>query len=132
MSDGVAAPGAVLGVGTDLVEVDRLRTALDRTPGLADRLFTAAERNATDRHRDPLPHLAARFAAKESVMKALGRGIGAMSFTDIEVVSEASGAPSAVLSGRARTRADELGVGDWHLSLSHTATLAQAVAVASR
>jgi holo-[acyl-carrier protein] synthase len=120
----------VLGVGTDLVEVDRLRSALERQPGLADRLFTASEQAALVRHRDPLPHLAARFAAKESVMKALGRGMGSMAFTDIEVVSEESGAPRVVLHGRAREWAQELGVGTWHLSLTHTASLAQAVAIA--
>ncbi len=122
---------AVLGVGTDLVEVDRLRDALDRQSGLADRLFTAAERAASARHRDPLPHLAARFAAKESVMKALGQGMGSMAFTDIEVVSEPSGAPQVVLHGRALERATALGVGRWHLSLTHTTSLAQAVAVAA-
>jgi holo-[acyl-carrier protein] synthase len=123
--------GEVVGVGTDLVEVERLRVALDRRPGLADRLFTATERADSARHRDPLPHLAARFAAKESVMKALGRGIGAMAFTDIEVRSGVSGAPRPMLSGRAQQCASELGVRGWHLSLTHTASLAQAVAVAS-
>jgi holo-[acyl-carrier protein] synthase len=123
--------GEVVGVGTDLVDVERLRLALDRRPGLADRLFTAAEQADSGRHRDPLPHLAARFAAKESVMKALGRGMGAMSFTDIEVRAGTGGVPRPMLSGRAQECAEELGVQGWHLSLTHTASLAQAVAVAS-
>ena len=122
--------GGVVGVGTDLVDVDRLRTALGRTPGLRDRVFTPAESAHADGHRDPLPHLAARFAAKEAVMKALGGGMGAMSFTDIEVTHQASGAPGVALNGRASARAERLGVGDWRLSLTHTSTLAHAIAIA--
>jgi holo-[acyl-carrier protein] synthase len=123
-------PGPSLGVGTDLVEVDRLRAALDRRPGLRTRLFTAAEWDYADRHRDPMTHLAARFAAKESVMKALGRGMDTMSFAEIEVVHDAHGAPAVRLHGRAAAVAAESGVAGWLLSLTHTATLAQAVAVA--
>ena len=82
-----AVPAAVIGVGTDLVEVARIRTALDRTPGLRDRVFTPAEYAYSARHRDPAPHLAGRFAVKEAVMKALGQGLGAVSFTDIEVIN---------------------------------------------
>ncbi len=69
-SVGAAGVGTVVGVGTDLVAVDRLRTALDRTPSLLHRLFTPAEQARCGRHADPLPHLAARFAAKEATMKA--------------------------------------------------------------
>lgn len=120
----------VVGVGTDLVEVARLRAALDRRPGLADRLFTPAERAAVDRRADPLPGLAARFAAKESVMKALRSGLGGMAFTEIEVRTGDDGAPEIVLGGRALARAEELGVGAWHVSLTHTGDLAQAMVVA--
>lgn len=128
----VAGHGGVVGVGTDLVEIDRLRAALSRRGGLAARLFTEQEQERAAGRRDPVPSLAVRFAAKESVMKALGRGLGSMAFTDIEVVVDSAGAPALVLVGRARERADELGVAHWHVSLTHTTQLAQAVAVASR
>ncbi|MBS1837217.1 MAG: holo-ACP synthase [Actinobacteria bacterium] len=124
--------GAVIGVGTDLVEVSRLRVALERTPALLHRLFTPAEQAHGRRSKDPLPHLAARFAAKEAVMKSLGSGMSAMSFTDVEVVVGADGAPSIRLSGRARQVAARRGVSVVHVSLTHTGDLAQAHAVACR
>ncbi len=126
--DGVV-PG-ILGVGTDLVDVDRVRRALERQPGLRTRLFTGSEWDYAARHSDPHPHLAARFAAKEAVMKALGAGMSSMGFAEIEVVRAASGAPSLLLSGAAGERADVAGVTSWHLSMTHTASMAQAVAIA--
>ena len=120
----------VIGVGTDLVEVDRVRDALGRQPGLRERLFTVREWDYAHRHRDPMPHLAARFAAKEAVMKALGRGIDAMSFHEIAVERDDDGRPSVLLSGRAAEVAESAGVQAWAVSLTHTARLAQAVALA--
>ena len=122
-------PG-VIGVGTDLVDVDRLRAALARTPGLRSRLFTDAEWDYAARHRDPHPHLAARFAAKEAVMKALGRGMSSMGFAEIEVTRDEHGVPAVQLHGSAATVAASAGVARWHVSLTHTEALAQAVAVA--
>ena len=119
------------GIGIDAVEVDRFRRLLARQPRAATRLFTAGELAAVGRRGpDPAPRLAARFAAKEAVMKALGVGLGAFAFQDVEVVSAPSGAPSLVLTGGAAALADRLGVGGWRLSLTHTETMAQAVAVA--
>lgn len=120
----------VVGVGTDLVDVDRLRTALARTPGLRTRLFTPDEWAYAERHRDPHPHLAARFAAKEAVMKALGRGMSSMGFAEIEVVRGEHGVPSVHLHGAAADLAATAGVVSWQVSLTHTDALAQAVAVA--
>jgi holo-[acyl-carrier protein] synthase len=122
--------GHVVGVGTDLVDVDRVRAALGRQEGLRQRLFTEAEWAYSARHRDPMPHLAARFAAKEAVMKALGHGMDQVAFHEIEVLRGESGRPSVRLAGRAAEVASAAGVAAWHLSLSHTTTLAQAVAVA--
>lgn len=122
-------PG-VLGLGTDLVEVERMRGALARQPGLRTRLFTADEWDYAARHRDPHPHLAARFAAKEAVMKALGRGMSSMGFAEIEVVRSSDGVPSVRLSGSAASVAAASGVTGWHLSLTHTDLMAQAVAIA--
>ncbi|MGH3849303.1 MAG: holo-ACP synthase [Pseudonocardiaceae bacterium] len=124
-------PAAVIGIGIDSVEVDRFRTVLARRPGLAQRLFTDAEREAVSGgSADPTARLAARFAAKEAVMKALGVGLGSFSFRDVEVVSASSGAPSVILWRRAAALASSLGVESWRLSLTHTEMTAGAVAVA--
>lgn len=126
-----AAPlHGVLGLGTDLVEVERMRRALARQPGLRTRLFTVDEWDYAARHHDPHPHLAARFAAKEAVMKALGRGMSSMGFAEIEVARSSAGVPSVRLSGSAASIAEDAGVTGWHLSLTHTDLMAQAVAIA--
>jgi holo-[acyl-carrier protein] synthase len=120
----------VVGVGVDLCEVDRMRRTLARTPGFATRVYTDAEREHCGRRRDPAEGLAARFAAKEAVLKALGRGLGACSFRDIEVVRASSGAPSIALHDTAARLAAEHGVTTWYVSLTHTATMAEAVVIA--
>jgi holo-[acyl-carrier protein] synthase len=120
----------MVGIGIDTVEVDRFRQALARRPRLASRLFTEGERTYGARWRDPAPRLAARFAAKEAVMKALGVGIGAFAFREVEVVSAPSGAPSLVLTGAAAALAHRRGVSSWRVSLAHTHRAAEAVAVA--
>ena len=120
----------MVGIGIDAVEIDRFRAVLARRPHLARRLFTDGEMAYGARSRDPAPRLAARWAAKEAVMKALGVGIGAFSFCDVEVVSTPSGAPTLVLRGGAAALADDQGVAEWRLSLTHTERVAEAVAVA--
>jgi holo-[acyl-carrier protein] synthase len=120
----------VIGIGVDLVEVDRMRESLARTPSLEERLFTAGERAYAHEAKDPAERFAVRFAAKEAAMKALGVGIGAVDFHDIEVVRAVSGAPSLVLTGRAAALAADAGVRQWRLSLTHTHRTAEAVAVA--
>lgn len=120
----------MIGIGIDAVEVDRFRSVLARRPTLAERVFTPGERSYVAGSADPVPRLAARFAAKEAVMKALGVGLGAFAFHDVEVVSEPSGAPSLRLTGRAAALASSRGVVDWRVSLAHTASSAHAVAVA--
>jgi holo-[acyl-carrier protein] synthase len=126
-----AAPGPVLGLGIDLCEIDRLREAMTRTPSLRDRLFTADEQAYCERKRDPAERYAARFAAKEAVMKAMGIGLGGCAVRDIEVVrDEGSGAPAVLLHASAARVAAERGVAGWLLSLTHTGNLAQATAIA--
>ena len=120
----------MIGVGIDAVDVERFRRSLARTPGLAARLFTEGERADVGGRHDPAEGLAARFAAKEAVMKALGVGLGAFGFHDVEVVRAPSGQPSLVLRGPAAELSAERAVRCWHLSLTHTATVAQAIAVA--
>jgi len=113
---------AIIGVGIDVVDIERFGASLSRTPHLAERLFTPAERSR------PLASLAARFAAKEALAKALGAP-GDMHWHDAEVVSESSGRPVFELRDSVLARAEDLGATSVHLSLSHDAGIASAVVV---
>lgn len=119
-----------MGVGVDLCDVERIRQTLQRTPGFADRVYTHGERDYCRRARDPAERFAARFAAKEAVLKAMGAGLGACPLRAIEVARAESGAPSVVLHGAAARLAADRGVVAWHLSLTHTATTAEALVIA--
>ncbi len=120
----------MIGIGVDLCEVDRMRAALDRTPTLRDRVFTDAERAYCERRKDPTERYAARFAAKEAVMKAMGVGVGACKWREIEVAKAPSGAPSVRLHGGALALAEARGITAWRLTLTHTHRVAEAIAVA--
>ncbi len=120
----------MIGVGIDAVELERFRLALRCTPGIVDRLFSDGERAYAAGRQDPTERLAARFAAKEATMKAMGVGLWKFAFRDVEVVRAPSGAPSLRLSGRAAELADELGITGWRLSLTHTERTAHAIAIA--
>jgi holo-[acyl-carrier protein] synthase len=113
---------AIIGVGIDVVDIERFGQSLTRTPHLAERLFTPLERERA------LASLAARFAAKEALAKALGAP-GNLSWHDAEVVSESSGRPLLELRGTVLARANELGATSVHLSLSHDAGIASAVVI---
>ena len=121
-----------IGLGIDLVDVPRFATVLARRPTIKERLFTAAELSYATSLADPVPSLAARFAAKEAVMKALGVGLGAFAFEEVEVQRQASGEPKLVLFGRAARLASERGAGSWLVSLTHTASSAAAIVMALR
>lgn len=120
----------MIGIGTDLVDLDRFRLALQRTPRLVDRLFSDAEQAYARRRKDPTERFAARFAAKEAVMKAMGVGLWQVPLREIEVVRAASGQPSVLLHGKAASVAADRGVTEWRLTLTHTDSVAQAIAVA--
>lgn len=120
----------VIGVGSDLVDIDRMRSVLERTPRLREKLFRPDERAYADRKRDPTERYAARFAAKEAVMKSLGLGLGEIAMHDIEVVRDDSGAPSIRLHGDAARVAAARGVTRWHVSLTHSETSAHAIVIA--
>ena len=122
--------GGVAGIGVDAVDVVRFRRVIERRPGIVHRLFTETERAYAERSRDPGPRLAVRFAAKEAVLKALGVGVGAAGFRDVEVTRAENGAPGLALSGRAAALSVGRGVRTWHVSLTHTDTIAVATVVA--
>jgi holo-[acyl-carrier protein] synthase len=113
---------AIIGVGIDVVDIDRFGHSLTRTPGLLDRLFTPEEAVR------PLASLAARFAAKEAIAKALGAP-GNLAWHDAEVVSEESGRPVLAMRGTVAEAAAALGASRVHLSLSHDAGIASAVVI---
>ena len=120
----------MIGIGIDLVDIERFRRSLERTPSMRTRLFTEGELAYVAPKADPVPSLAARFAAREAVMKSLGLGLGAFGFHEVWVERAASGAPSLVVTGAARRLADDAGVTRWHLSLTHSASTAGAYVVA--
>lgn len=118
--------------GVDLMEVQRIADLLERHPERAvARLFTPQEQaycEASIKRR--AEHYAARFAAKEAVLKALGTGwSGGIEWTDVEVVRAPSGEPGVLLHGQAATLAVRMGITEWKLSLSHTGSLAMASAI---
>ena len=120
----------IIGIGTDLVDLDRFRSMLGRRPSLLERLFTPTEIAYAQLRTDPTERLAVRFATKEAVLKAMGVGLGAADWHDIETVRDDDGRPSVVVRGRAAELAHRLGIVDWQLTLSHSALVAQAVVVA--
>ncbi len=127
---GMVPSAGVVGVGVDAVDLDRFGRVLGRRASMAGRLFTTGELAYARAATDPVPRLSTRFAAKEAVMKALGVGLGAFSFHDVEVVRVGLDAPGLVLSGAAESLARRRGVSRWHLSLSHTGAVALALVVA--
>jgi len=131
-TDQTGAARGVVGVGVDAVDVDRFRAVLARRPGFCARVFTEGEQaDAAGRAE----RLAARFAAKEAVMKALGTGLGGFAWRDVEVVrapgrGATGGAPSLRLAAGAAELARRRRVARWHVSLTHTGRTALALVVA--
>ncbi|MFI9720392.1 holo-ACP synthase [Streptomyces sp. NPDC052396] len=119
----------IIGVGIDVAEIERFDAALQRTPGMAQRLFLERELYLPSGERRGVASLAARFAAKEALAKALGAPPGLL-WTDAEVLTGANGQPGLAVSGTVAARAEALGVRSWHVSLSHDAGVASAVVVA--
>ena len=113
----------IVGTGIDVVDIPRFAETLERTPGLRTRLFTEAERGL------PMRSLAARFAAKEAVAKALSAPAG-MNWQHCSIEVDAAGAPHVVTTGTVADVAVAKGVKTWHLSLSHDGDVATAMVVA--
>ncbi len=112
----------IVGVGIDVVDVQRFAATLVRTPALRERLFTTSELTR------PMASLAARFAAKEALAKALGAPSG-LQWTDAEIDSDETGRPRLTMSGSVASRADQVGASHVHVSLSHDAGIASAIVI---
>jgi len=121
----------IVAVGIDVVLVERFAGALTRTPLLADRLFTEAQRTTPSGNPRSPESLAARFAAKEAVAKALGAP-GGLHWHDCEIVSDPDGRPWLTVAGTVAAAAAEREINRWHLSLSHDGGIASAMVVAER
>jgi holo-[acyl-carrier protein] synthase len=121
----------IIGIGIDVADIDRFTATLARTPALAGRLFTETELRLPGGERRGNASLAARFAAKEAVAKALGAPPG-LRWHDVVVLTEASGRPRLSVTGTVADRATALGVRTWHLSLSHDAGVASAMVIAEK
>jgi holo-[acyl-carrier protein] synthase len=120
---------AIVGIGIDVVDLARFSEVVDRTPGIIDRLFTKAEQIGVEGQQLPQVSLAGRFAIKEAVAKALGAPVG-MAWHDCEVSN--GGAPQISVSGSVAKVAQEQGVTNWHVSLSHDGPVAIAYVIAEK
>jgi holo-[acyl-carrier protein] synthase len=121
----------IVSIGMDVVLVERFVAALARTPQLADRLFTDSERVTASGSPRAAESLAARFAAKEAVAKALGAPAG-LNWHDCVIVTDGDGRPWLTVAGTVAAAANERGIDRWHLSLSHDGGIASAMVVAER
>jgi len=120
----------VIGLGVDVVDLERFEGILARRPSFVGRVFTSDERAYCEQAKAPTKRVeryAARFAAKEAVMKALGVGLGSFAFHDVEIGRADSGDPTLTLHGKAAAIAAERGAASWHVSLTHSEVVAIAL-----
>jgi len=123
---------AIIGVGTDIIEIDRVKLAVERSGNrFLERIYTCAEIVFCEARRDRYACYAARFAAKEAVLKAIGSGLAGCRWVDVEVSRSQGNPPEVLLHGAAATLADERGIKSFCLSLSHSRNYATAVAIAT-
>tara|TARA_B100000686_G_C16646389_1_gene893037 strand:+ start:412 stop:777 length:366 start_codon:yes stop_codon:yes gene_type:complete len=120
----------MIGIGIDLVDVERFRRSLLRTPSLKEKLFRSDEQAYAEGAADPTERYAARFAAKEATLKALGLRLGSVPMYDIEILKQPSGQPDLLLHGAAAAAGDDAGVTKWLVTISHTDLVAQATVIA--
>ncbi len=121
----------IIGTGVDVVDISRIRKILERlNDRFVFRVFTSAEQQFCNQHRDPIPHYAARFAAKEALFKAIGTGWAkGVTWQDVEVLRERQEAPALKLHGEARRLSELMGVHKVHVSLSHSDQWAVAMVI---
>ncbi|MCR4441562.1 MAG: holo-ACP synthase [Peptococcaceae bacterium] len=119
----------IMYVGTDIVEINRIRSIVKRYPGFYDRVLTGREKESGLGRRDPVPFLSGRFAAKEAVLKCIGLGISRLSFQDMEIIPDEAGAPHVFFSEKMKKILQERGIGSISVSISHSRYYATAVAI---
>ena len=118
----------IIGTGIDIIEVDRIAHRVGRDTGFKEFVFSKNEIEYCESKTHPFQHYAARFAAKEDFLKAIGKGWGrGLSLNEIEIIHEASGKPSLRISGQTETELAPLGIRFIHVSISHLKTMATAV-----
>lgn len=120
----------IVGIGTDVIEIERIEKAIQNTETFFQKVYTAGEQAYYTEHHKKVETLAGLFAAKEAISKALGTGFRTFSARDIEVIPNTLGKPKVYLYGGAKVRADELGIKRIHISISHCKAYATAFAVA--
>lgn len=122
---------SVIGHGIDLIENERIESVWKQHPDrFLNRILTSGERRYCERKKNPVPHIAGRFAAKEAILKMIGTGWrGQISWSDIEIGNDAAGQPHVALSGHTREVADRLGIRRVLLSITHTQNYAAASAI---
>jgi holo-[acyl-carrier protein] synthase len=120
----------ILGIGTDIIEVERVKRKVEAGKGFKEMVFSPAEINYCESQTFKAENYAARFAAKEAFFKALGTGwIGEMSFSEVEILKDELGKPSLILHGKTKEFAKSKGIKETHVSISHIKTIAQAFVV---
>ncbi len=120
----------ILGIGTDIFEVSRMKKTMEKDPLFIKSIFTENEIQYCEKRRRKEQNFAARYAAKEALLKALGTGWrDGIRFTDIDIINDKLGKPEIFLKGKAKKIADELGVKMIHLSMSHVSEIANAFVI---
>ncbi|MFZ5354467.1 MAG: holo-ACP synthase [Bacillota bacterium] len=120
----------IFGIGTDIIEIKRVKKAILRNPKLVERLFTEQELEYYKKRNMNIQHIAGGFAAKEAVLKALGTGLGPFRWKDIEILRMSVGKPIVKLNSRIRQYMQYNGIGDIHITISHSKEYATATAIA--
>ncbi|NLW24888.1 MAG: holo-ACP synthase [Clostridia bacterium] len=119
----------LIGIGTDIIEIERIKKAIQTRPKLLERVFTKDELEYCQGKGNFFASLAARFAAKEAVSKALGTGFRGFKWQDIGIINDHLGKPQVIIKGKVKDKAEELGVTRIELSLSHCREFAVAMVV---
>lgn len=123
---------SIIGIGTDIVEIDRIKLAVERSGNrFLERVYTSAEIAYCQARHDRIASYAARFAAKEAVLKAVGSGLAGCRWVEVEILRSQGGAPEVLLHGGAAALAARRGIESFHISLSHSREFAVAFAVAT-
>ncbi len=120
----------IYGIGTDIIEIDRIRKAILRNPRFIERLFTQAEMEYYEKRNMNVQSIAGGFSAKEAVFKALGTGLSSFRWKDVEILRCSAGKPVVRFNAKVKQYVDENNIGDIHVTISHCKDFATATAIA--